>query len=150
MRKFLVNENEFEKVQEAINYIIDNGDFDYSYNMLLDECYEDVNVCDYAFYTFNPSYVLKKIDPIAYNCGKNDYIDSLTYDLEDTVDVMCDGDIEDFYGVKVECINNLSDAPQPNDYDKFTEFCQDCDNCIYHNCPSLQDCEQQFNADKLK
>ena len=143
MRKFLVNGNVFEEVQEVINYITDNGDFDDSFDMMLDECYENV-------YTFNPSYALKRIDPIAYNCGKNDYIDSLTYDLDDTIDRMSNGDIEDFYGVEVEFINNLSDAPQPNDYDKFTEFCQDCDNCIYHNCPSLQDCEQQFNADKLK
>ena len=147
MRKFLVNGNVFEEVQEVINYITDNGDFDDSYDMMLDECYEEINVCGY---TFNPSYALKELDLIVYNCGKNDYIDSLTYDLDDTIDRMSNGDIEDFYGVEVECINDLSDAPQPNDYDNFTEFCQDCDNCMYHNCPSLQDCEQQFNADKLK
>ena len=103
MRKFLVDGNDFEEVQEVINYITDNGDFYNSFDMMLDEYYEDVNVCGC---TFNPSYALKKTDLIAYNCGKNDYIDSLTYDLDNTIDRMSNGDIGDFYGVEVECKEN--------------------------------------------
>jgi hypothetical protein len=40
------------------------------YNMMLDECYPD---CTIAGQTFTTSYALKELDPIAYQCGFNDY-----------------------------------------------------------------------------
>jgi hypothetical protein len=61
------------------------------YDAILDDCYEDIDVCGSLF---SPSYALKNLDPVAYRCGKSDYegtIDldevpayqELTSDLED-------------------------------------------------------------------
>ena len=108
MRKFLVDGKEFIEVQEVINYIVDNGDFDYSYDEMLDECYEDISICGYSY---SPSTALYRVDEIAYNCGKNDYIDSLTSDIEHTIDSMSDGDIEELYNVEVECIEKWFECP---------------------------------------
>lgn len=41
---------------------------------MLDEVYGDVEVCGM---TFSAADALKKLDPIAYNVGYNDYIDSI-------------------------------------------------------------------------
>lgn len=40
------------------------------YDDMLDECYGDVDICGI---TFNSSYALKELDPIAYRCGFLDY-----------------------------------------------------------------------------
>jgi hypothetical protein len=40
------------------------------YNTMLDDCYGDVSI---AGYTYPTSYVLKEIDPTAYDCGFSDY-----------------------------------------------------------------------------
>ena len=46
------------------------------YEEMIDECYGEVNVG----VTFNASRVLKELDPIAFRCGFNDYMDSLFED----------------------------------------------------------------------
>ena len=46
------------------------------YDDMIDEIYGEVNVG----ITFNASRVLKELDPIAYRCGFNDYMDSLFED----------------------------------------------------------------------
>jgi hypothetical protein len=44
------------------------------YDDMLDDCNEEVQVCGMSY---NPSRVLKEVDPIAYNCGFSDFCDSL-------------------------------------------------------------------------
>jgi hypothetical protein len=43
------------------------------YDEMLDECYEEVRL---GGLTFSPSRVLKKMDPVAYRCWFNDWMDS--------------------------------------------------------------------------
>jgi len=40
------------------------------YDEMLNECHEQVKLCGM---TFDPAYVLKQIDPVAYRCGFADY-----------------------------------------------------------------------------
>lgn len=44
------------------------------YDEMLDEVYGEVQIGGYSYYTSN---VLKNVDPIAYEEGFNDYVDSL-------------------------------------------------------------------------
>lgn len=46
----------------------------------LDECWPMVKVCDMEF---TPSRALKELDPIAYRCGFNDWLDSEGLELSD-------------------------------------------------------------------
>lgn len=67
---------EIESKQNEIN------SFEYEcsdevYNNMLDDCYEEVNVCGCIY---QPSEALKQLDPIAYRCGKSDY--ESEYDLD--------------------------------------------------------------------
>lgn len=58
------------------------------YDEMLDECYPMVQFGNLEYY---PSYVLRNVDPIAYDMGLSEYIDSLHED-DDFED---DDDIED-------------------------------------------------------
>ena len=44
------------------------------YNEMLDEAYDEINI---EGYSFNPSYVLKRLAPMKYNCELLDYINNL-------------------------------------------------------------------------
>jgi len=51
------------------------------YDELLDECYGEIKIGNI---TFDPSRVLKELDPIAYDCGLYDYLsDGDFYELDD-------------------------------------------------------------------
>jgi hypothetical protein len=58
-----------EKVKENLTSI----DVEERYKEALDECNGEVNVAGMKFST---SYALKELDPTAFDCGMNDYIDS--------------------------------------------------------------------------
>lgn len=58
---------------------VDPDDYIDEYDSLLDES-GPVTVAGLEYY---PSHILGELDPIAYRCGLNDYIDS-TYSAEDT------------------------------------------------------------------
>ena len=47
------------------------------FNDFLDDCYDEVEVMGM---TYNVSYALKELDPIAYRCGKSEY--EADFDLE--------------------------------------------------------------------
>lgn len=68
-----------EKQAEIDSFEIEVSDSDY--DDYLDEVNGEVEVCGMSY---SASSVLKNVDPIAYRCGKNDYIDSL--DKEDNDD----------------------------------------------------------------
>ena len=52
------------------------------YNELIDECHAPIKIFGGEYL---PSHVLKELDPIAYNCGFNDWLDAenLTTDESD-------------------------------------------------------------------
>ena len=84
MERFLidgveVSKNEFDsKFEEAVRDEVEN-----SYDDFIDESYEEVKI---GYCTFYASDILKKLDPIAYNCGVDDYVgvqlEDYSYELE--------------------------------------------------------------------
>lgn len=50
------------------------------YDDMLDDCYPGVDICGYKY---SPSYALKAVDPIAYDCGFNDWLSSEDLNEED-------------------------------------------------------------------
>ena len=84
MERFLidgieVDKNEFDaELEEAVR-----NEVEMSYDEILDESYEAVKI---GRCTFNASDILKKLDPIAYNCGIDDYVsaqlEDYSYELE--------------------------------------------------------------------
>jgi predicted nucleic acid-binding Zn-ribbon protein len=82
-----MKDHEIRKLQDQITakeaqqgqIEIDVDDYIYKYDSLLDES-GPVTVAGLGFY---PSRILGELDPIAYRCGLNDYVDS-TYSAEDT------------------------------------------------------------------
>ena len=57
------------------NFELDPDDYAERYDDMLDECHGD-------FLGMNASYILKKMDPVAYRCGLLDYLDGLDQDEE--------------------------------------------------------------------
>jgi predicted nucleic acid-binding Zn-ribbon protein len=67
-------ENEIAALENEIaDYEIDPYDFEDEYCEALD-CEGPVSVCGFEF---NPSDILKEMDPTAYRCGLVDYVDSI-------------------------------------------------------------------------
>ena len=66
-----------EKQQNQIE--LDPDDFADQFDESLDESIPEIEI---GSLTYSPSHVLKNVDPVAYRCGLNDFIDSL--DVEDT------------------------------------------------------------------
>jgi hypothetical protein len=76
------------------------------YEEMLDDCEGPVELCGM---TYSASYVLKEIDPVAYRCGFNDYVDSLTDD-----DIFVEGLTED------------ENDGQPDEAQEWESFDPDC------------------------
>ena len=55
-------------------------DWEQAYNEFLDEIHPTVRIGDLSY---DPSVVLKEVDPIAYRCGLNDYRDAQESAVED-------------------------------------------------------------------
>ena len=69
---------EYTKDQiELIESELNSVDTESLYNDMLDDCYGDVQIGEC---TYSTGYVLQLVDPTAYRCGTNDYIDSLCSD----------------------------------------------------------------------
>jgi len=81
-------ETRIEEIQQEIetltkeqdNIEIDNDEHEDAYCDMLDE----ISTVEIGSLTYNPSTVLREVDPTAYRCGLNDYVDSI--DIEDTDD----------------------------------------------------------------
>lgn len=63
-----------DKRQEIDTFELDESDYEDSYDDMLDECNE-------GLFGLTPSRILFQCDPIGYNVGLSDYVDSL--DVED-------------------------------------------------------------------
>lgn len=57
-----------ERLEEAIRYEVEAH-----YDDMLDDCYPEVHIGCYTFYA---SQILSKCDPIAYELGKDDFVNS--------------------------------------------------------------------------
>ena len=108
MSKWIIEEKEFDTASEVAQYIIENLDEDV-YDEMLDECYEEIEICGYSY---APSIALYRVDKIAYQCGMNDYYDSLSSDIEYELERMNDGDEEEFYGYTVEYFDEDEDEDE--------------------------------------
>ena len=85
-----------EKQQEQIE--LDPDDYEDQFDDLLDESIPEIEI---GCLTYSPSHVLKNVDPTAYRCGLNDFVDSLDVEdsdeykaLQDEIDQL-QSDIED-------------------------------------------------------
>jgi len=76
------------------------------FNEMLDDCEGPVELCGS---TYSASYVLREIDPVAYRCGFNDYVDSLTDD-----------------DIFVEGLTESEDDGQPDEAQEWESFDPDC------------------------
>ena len=65
-----------EKQQNQIE--LDPDDYEDQFDESLDDSIPEIEI---GCLTYSPSHVLKNVDPVAYRCGLNDFIDSL--DVED-------------------------------------------------------------------
>lgn len=66
-----------EKQQEQIE--LDPDDYVTQFDESLDESVPEIEI---GSLTYSPSHVLKNVDPVAYRCSLNDFVDSL--DVEDS------------------------------------------------------------------
>lgn len=90
----------FDCIEDVCNYVVDL-EFYSQYDEMLDEVYEAAKICGYEY---SPAQALKAVDPIAYQCGYNDWIDGEIYDdLAWRLDQMTDGDSIDFFDLEISC-----------------------------------------------
>ena len=76
------------------------------YEEMLDDCEGDIHLCGM---TYRASEVLHSVDPVAYRCGFNDYVDSLTDD-----------------DIFVEGLTESEDDGQPDEAQEWESFDPDC------------------------
>ena len=107
-----------EKELSDIQYDIDNFDAsDYvtenDYDEMLDDCHGDIDICGYSY---SASRALQEVDPTAYRCGYNDYVDSIDLDaiveyceLTEQKDEL-ESEIDDIQNEIDDLNNELSDS----------------------------------------
>lgn len=79
-----------ELIEEAIVKELKPIDVEERFRSFLDEVWGDVNICGYIYST---SRILEEVDPVAFRCGCNDWVDSKT---GDTFTEEIRGEIYDF------------------------------------------------------
>ena len=79
--KYLYNNKVYDDIHAAEDAAYEVAEE--TYDDMLDECYEEVNVCGF---TYSPSVALARLDPIAYRCGLSDYHNSLLSDIDEIDD----------------------------------------------------------------
>ena len=82
------------------------------FDEMLDDCEGPVELCGM---TYSASEVLREVDPVAYRCGFNDYVDSLTEE-----DVFVEGLTED------EMESEDEDDGQPDEAQEWADFDPEC------------------------
>ena len=99
-----------EKQQNQIES--DPDDFADQFDESLDESIPEIEI---GCLTYSPSHVLKNVDPTAYRCGLNDFVDSLDVEdseqykeLQDEIDQL-KSDIEDLENEIEDLENQIAD-----------------------------------------
>lgn len=98
--KYEIDGRIFEDAGYAAQHIIENLD-DELYDEMLDECYGEIEICGLSY---SASIALFRVDEIAYNCGKNDYYDSLYGDIVYELERLDIDEETDIYGFTVKAI----------------------------------------------
>lgn len=93
------NDKRFDNTQDAAQYIIDNVP-DYYWDDCVDEIHSQIEICGIEYM---PSMVLKRVDPVAYNCYKYDWLDGQCSDIIHDLVRMDDGEEQDFFDATVRC-----------------------------------------------
>lgn len=90
----------FDNPNEVAEYITEHMNDDV-YDDMLDECYGEVDICGISY---SASVALYRVDKCAYDCGRNDYYDSLQQDMVYDIERMDNEDEEEFYDFTVIAI----------------------------------------------
>lgn len=100
MHKWVVQGEEFTDSDRAAEAVLDIAG-DELYEQMLYECYgEDVSICGLDY---DPVYVLREIDPIAYRVGRADALDGYRNDVKQDLEQMDEiNDTTTIYGVSVD------------------------------------------------
>lgn len=104
MKKWYVNYEEFDNVLDAVDEIVENGDFEDEFDDFLRNEYDDsVEICGVYFDAVE---ALKDLDEMEYEQKFDAWKEGLREDLEGKFERMNVGDSQSFYGFVVE----VSDA----------------------------------------
>ena len=102
-----------EKQQEQIE--LDPDDYEDQFDESLDESIPEIEI---GCLTYSPSHVLKNVDPVAYRCGLNDFVDSLDVEdldeykaLQEEIDQL-QSDIEDLESEIEDLENQIADLTE--------------------------------------
>ena len=102
-----------EKQQEQIE--LDPDDYEYQFDESLDDSIPEIEIC---CLTYSPSHVLKNVDPTAYRCGLNDFVDSLDVEDSDEYEALQEeidqlkSDIEDLESEIEDLENQIADLTE--------------------------------------
>ena len=109
VREKFVEDKIFDWPEDVCEYV-ENLDFYNFYDDMLDEIWGTVQICNYEY---SQAQALKAVDPIAYRCGYNDWINNEVYnDLSYQLDCMGDGDSIDFYGLEISFEEEEEELPR--------------------------------------
>ncbi|NCB78512.1 MAG: hypothetical protein EOM41_00670 [Bacilli bacterium] len=118
-----MKEHEIRKMQSQIadkekqqsNIELDPDDFADQFDDMLDDSTPEIEIGDL---TYSPSHVLKNVDPIAYRCSLNDFVDSLDVEdsdeykaLQEEIDQL-QSDIEDLESEIEDLENQIADLTE--------------------------------------
>lgn len=101
MNKLTELRNQLQELNTKIaNFELDPDNYTDLYDNVLNECNEE-------FMGFQPSAILKSVDPIQYRCGLLDYVDG--WELDDDVDYMDLIDERDELKTEIEELEEAED-----------------------------------------
>ena len=94
---------------------LDPDDYEDQFDESLDESIPEIEI---GCLTYSPSHVLKNVDPVAYRCSLNDFVDSLDVEdsdeykaLQDELDQL-ESDIEDLESEIEDLENQIADLTE--------------------------------------
>lgn len=102
-----------EKQQDQIE--LDPDDYEYQFDDMLDDSTPEIEI---GGLTYSPSHVLKNVDPVAYRCSLNDFVDSLDVEDSDEYEALQDeidqlkSDIEDLESEIEDLENQIADLTE--------------------------------------
>lgn len=113
IRKMQAMISDKEKQQDQIE--LDPDDFADQFDEMLDESIPEIEI---GCLTYSPSHVLKNVDPTAYRCSLNDFVDSLDVEdsdeykaLQEEIDQL-KSDIEDLESEIEDLENQIADLTE--------------------------------------
>lgn len=104
-----------DKEKQQNNIELDPDDYEDQFDEYLDESIPEIEI---GCLTYSPSHVLKNVDPTAYRCGLNDFVDSLDVEdsdeykeLQEEIDQL-KSDIEDLESEIEDLENQIADLTE--------------------------------------